>query len=95
MGTMLGIQSSLNGAAGALAPPLGGFLYREILSSVLVTLHGQVVQVSHTATLRVEYVLSILVHLGGLRTDRLGKIFDMSSDHLDLIWVTDPNNQRH
>ncbi|CAK8997276.1 unnamed protein product [Durusdinium trenchii] len=28
MGTMLGIQSSLNGAAGALAPPLGGFLYR-------------------------------------------------------------------
>lgn len=28
MGTMLGMQSSLNGAAGALAPPLGGFLYR-------------------------------------------------------------------
>ena len=28
MGTMLGIQSSLNGAAGALAPPVGGFLYR-------------------------------------------------------------------
>eukprot|EP00490_Sorites_sp_Unknown_P029398 CAMPEP_0114694934 /NCGR_PEP_ID=MMETSP0191-20121206/70787_1 /TAXON_ID=126664 /ORGANISM="Sorites sp." /LENGTH=184 /DNA_ID=CAMNT_0001990539 /DNA_START=145 /DNA_END=699 /DNA_ORIENTATION=+ len=28
MGTMLGLQSSLNGAAGAVAPPLGGFLYR-------------------------------------------------------------------
>mmetsp|Transcript_18021 Transcript_18021/g.33839 ORF Transcript_18021/g.33839 Transcript_18021/m.33839 type:complete len:596 (-) Transcript_18021:30-1817(-) len=28
MGTMLGLQSSLNGAAGAMAPPLGGVLYR-------------------------------------------------------------------
>ena len=28
MGTMFGIQSSLNGAAGALAPPFGGWLYR-------------------------------------------------------------------
>eukprot|EP00440_Ansanella_granifera_P022199 gb/GFBE01024117.1/.p1 GENE.gb/GFBE01024117.1/~~gb/GFBE01024117.1/.p1 ORF type:complete len:655 (+),score=150.33 gb/GFBE01024117.1/:1-1965(+) len=27
LGTMLGLQSSLNGAAGALAPPLGGMLY--------------------------------------------------------------------
>jgi len=27
MGTMLGFQSSLNGAAGALAPPVGGMLY--------------------------------------------------------------------
>ena len=34
MGTMLGIQSSLNGAAGALAPPLGGFLYRGLLMMV-------------------------------------------------------------
>lgn len=81
---MLGIQSSLNGAAGALAPPLGGFLYREILSSVFVTLHGQVVQVSHTAALRFEYVPSLLEHLGGLRTDRLGKIFDMSKRSLRL-----------
>ena len=73
MGTMLGIQSSLNGAAGALAPPLGGFLYREILSLVSVTLHEQVIQVSHTATPRFEYVPSIFVHLGRLRTDRLAK----------------------
>lgn len=28
MGTMFGLQSSLNGAAGALAPPFGGWLYR-------------------------------------------------------------------
>ena len=78
MGTMLGIQSSLNGAAGALAPPLGGFLYRGSLGCSQVPIFHEFSHKTATVHPRPEHVLSLSLHVCRVCAHRLANTADFS-----------------